>query len=58
MRVGSVHALLPAPPPFPQPPGLHRIADPRVKFSTAAYVEPLGASFVCCMWIYVAAVKG
>ncbi|KAG2451720.1 hypothetical protein HYH02_003500 [Chlamydomonas schloesseri] len=37
--------------------GIHRIADERVKFSTAVFVEPLGASFVCCMWIYVAAIR-
>ncbi|GLC45379.1 hypothetical protein PLESTM_001726300, partial [Pleodorina starrii] len=38
--------------------GIHRIADERVKFSTAVYVEPLGAAFVCCIWIYVAAIRG
>eukprot|EP00198_Chlamydomonas_reinhardtii_P008597 XP_001697934.1 predicted protein [Chlamydomonas reinhardtii] len=37
--------------------GIHRIADERVKFSTAVFVEPLGASFVCCVWIYVAAIR-
>ncbi|KAG2484062.1 hypothetical protein HYH03_017082 [Edaphochlamys debaryana] len=38
--------------------GIHRIADERVKYSTAVFVEPLGASFVCCIWIYVAAIRG
>ncbi|GFR45894.1 hypothetical protein Agub_g7350 [Astrephomene gubernaculifera] len=38
--------------------GIHRIADDRAKFSTAVFVEPLGASFVCCIWIYVAVVRG
>ncbi|GLI71606.1 hypothetical protein VaNZ11_016870 [Volvox africanus] len=38
--------------------GIHRVADERVKFSTAVYVEPLGAAFVCCIWIYVVAVRG
>ncbi|EFJ49224.1 hypothetical protein VOLCADRAFT_90164 [Volvox carteri f. nagariensis] len=28
--------------------GIHRIADERVKFSTAVYVEPLGAAFGMC----------
>lgn len=37
--------------------GVHRTLDPRVKFAMAAYVEPLGAAFVCCMWIYVAAIR-
>lgn len=40
------------------PPGIYRIADDRVKFSTAVFVEPLGASFVCCIWVYVAAIRG
>lgn len=49
----------PPPPPPPSPAlGIHRISDERVKYSTAVYVEPLGASFVCCMWVYVAAVRG
>ncbi|GIL90780.1 hypothetical protein Vretifemale_18510, partial [Volvox reticuliferus] len=38
--------------------GIHRVADDRVKFSTAVYVEPLGAAFVCCIWIYVVAIRG
>lgn len=37
--------------------GLHRTADPRVKFAMAAYVERLGAPWVCCIWIYVAAIR-
>ena len=37
--------------------GIHRIADERVKFSMAAHVERGGQSFVCCLWIYVAAVR-
>eukprot|EP00775_Hariotina_reticulata_P004277 gene4277-4531_t len=37
--------------------GVHRTVDPRVKFAMAAYVEPLGAAFVCCLWIYVAAIR-
>ncbi len=37
--------------------GVHRIADPDVKYAIAAHVEPLGHSFVCCMWIYLAAVR-
>ncbi len=37
--------------------GIHRTTDERVKFAMAAYVEPLGAAFVCCIWIYVAAVR-
>jgi coiled-coil and C2 domain-containing protein 2A len=37
--------------------GVHRTVDPRVKFAMAAHVEPLGASFVCCIWIYVAAIR-
>lgn len=37
--------------------GLHRTVDPRVKFAMAAYVEPLGAAWVCCLWIYIAAIR-
>lgn len=37
--------------------GVHRTVDPRVKFAMAAYVEPLGAEFVCCIWVYVAAIR-
>jgi hypothetical protein len=37
--------------------GVHRTVDPRVKFAMAAHVEPLGAAFVCRIWIYVAAVR-
>lgn len=36
--------------------GIHRTVNDHVKFSMATYVEPLGAEFVCCIWIYVAAV--
>jgi hypothetical protein len=37
--------------------GVHRTVDPRVKFAMAAYVERLGAAFVACIWIYVAAIR-
>eukprot|EP00798_Chlamydomonas_sp_ICE-L_P015518 gene15518-21607_t len=37
--------------------GIHRIADERVKYSMAAHVEKGGHSFVCALWIYVAAVR-
>lgn len=37
--------------------GLHRTSDARVKFALAAAVEPLGAAFVCCVWVYVAAIR-
>ncbi|KAF6253850.1 hypothetical protein COO60DRAFT_1463007 [Scenedesmus sp. NREL 46B-D3] len=37
--------------------GLHRTVDPRVKFAMAAFVEPLGSAFVCCLWVYVAAIR-
>lgn len=37
--------------------GLHRTADARVKFAMAARVEPLGAAWVCRIWVYVAAVR-
>jgi coiled-coil and C2 domain-containing protein 2A len=37
--------------------GVHRTVDPRVKFAMASYVEPMGASFVCCLWVYVAAIR-
>lgn len=37
--------------------GLHRTADPRVKFAMAAHVERLGAPWVCCIWVYVAAIR-
>lgn len=36
--------------------GVHRTVDPCVKFAMAAYVERLGAAFVSCIWVYVAAV--
>lgn len=35
--------------------GIHRTVDDRVKFSMAAYAEPVGCAFVCCIWVYVAA---
>ncbi|GBF93799.1 hypothetical protein Rsub_06131 [Raphidocelis subcapitata] len=37
--------------------GLHRTTDPRVKFAMAAFVEPMGAAWVCRMWVYAAAVR-
>jgi coiled-coil and C2 domain-containing protein 2A len=37
--------------------GIHRTVDPRVKFAMASYVQPLGHAFVCCCWIYVAAIR-
>jgi coiled-coil and C2 domain-containing protein 2A len=37
--------------------GLHRTVDSRVKFAIAAHVEPLGAAFVCRLWVYVATVR-
>lgn len=37
--------------------GVHRIADERVKYSLAAYVERGGAAFCCCLWVYVAATR-
>ncbi|KAI8465651.1 MAG: hypothetical protein J3K34DRAFT_487137 [Monoraphidium minutum] len=37
--------------------GVHRTVDPRVKFAMAAHVEPLGAAFVCRVWVYVAAIR-
>jgi coiled-coil and C2 domain-containing protein 2A len=37
--------------------GLHRTSSERAKFALAAHVEPLGAAFACCIWIYVAAVS-
>lgn len=36
--------------------GLHRTVDEHAKFAMAAHVEPAGSSFVCCMWVYVAAI--
>jgi len=37
--------------------GIHKIADERVKYSMAAHVERGGASFACCIWVYVAAIR-
>lgn len=37
--------------------GVHRTVDPRVKFAMAACVERLGAAFVACIWVYVAAIR-
>lgn len=37
--------------------GLHRTVDPRVKFAMAAYVERMGAAWVGCIWVYIAAVR-
>eukprot|EP00955_Chlamydomonas_euryale_P086033 364187-Chlamydomonas_euryale.AAC.11 len=37
--------------------GIHKIADDRVKYALAVHVERGGASFTCCMWIYVCALR-
>ena len=38
--------------------GIHSVDDDNVKFAMAAHVECTGVAFVCCIWIYVAAVRG
>jgi coiled-coil and C2 domain-containing protein 2A len=35
---------------------VHRATGERAKFALAAHVEPAGAAFACCIWMYVAAV--
>jgi coiled-coil and C2 domain-containing protein 2A len=37
--------------------GLHRTPDEHVKFAVAAHVEPLGTAWMCCIWLYIAAVR-
>jgi len=37
--------------------GIHRCGDDRIKFSMAAHAEPMGAAFVCCIYVYVAAMR-
>jgi coiled-coil and C2 domain-containing protein 2A len=37
--------------------GVHRTTDERVKFAMAAHVETLGSAYVCCLWVYVAAIR-
>lgn len=37
--------------------GIHRNSSDRARYAMAAYVEPLGHAFVCCIWIYVAVTK-
>ncbi|KAK9808578.1 hypothetical protein WJX72_000007 [[Myrmecia] bisecta] len=37
--------------------GIHMITDEHVKFAMASHVERTGVKFVCCIWIYVAAIR-
>ena len=37
--------------------GIHMISDDRVKYAMATHIERTGVKFVCCMWIYIAAIR-